>query len=108
SEPDGVVADVEGQSMETAQARRHGQRKLRARSETDMGRNHFIDRRVILAAQIEITPHRFDMAPDPLMLGTRHARLRRRADGYAGAPTADGQADAAEATPEHAPRSQKP
>src|SRR5262249_921207 len=52
------------------------------------------------AAQIESAPHRFDVAPDALMLGTCHANLRRRADGYACAPTADGQADAAEATPE--------
>src|SRR5262245_13531990 len=107
SEPDGVVADVEGQSMETAQARRHGQRKLRARSETDMGRNHFIDRRVILAAQIETAAHRYDVGPDPLLLGAGHAHLRRRADRYAGAPAADSQADAAEATPEPAVEIQK-
>src|SRR5262245_3223547 len=72
-----------------------------------MGRNHFIDRRVILAAQIESAPHRFDMDPDPLVLGTGHAHLRRRADGYAGAPAADGQADAAEASPEPAVEIQK-
>ena len=47
------------------------------------------------------------IASDPLMLGTGHAQLRRGADGYAGAPTADSQADAAEATPEPAVEIQK-
>src|SRR5262249_21966670 len=88
SKPDGVGADSEGQPREATRARRHGERKLRARSETDMGRNHFIYRRVVTAAQIESAPHRFDVAPDALMLGTCHANLRRRADGYACAPTA--------------------
>jgi 4a-hydroxytetrahydrobiopterin dehydratase len=56
---------------------------------------------------IEDTLHGFEVASDPFALGTRHLHLRGRADRYAGAEPADGQADATEPTAEAAIEIQK-
>src|SRR6476659_2375074 len=93
--------------MQAAHAGCDGERDLRPRTETGMGRNGLVDLHLIGSVDIEDTLHGFEVASDPFALGTRHLHLRGRADRDAGAEPADGEADATEPTAEAAIEIQK-
>src|SRR5262249_28602836 len=101
-QPRRVAPRIERQSMQATQSSRDAERELRARAETGVGRDGFLNRNTVGTIEIERALQRFDVMAHALGVGSDDLGAPREADAQSRARAADGEAQTAEAAAEAA------